>query len=71
MASFVKTKLKNARDAITQKDYAKAKDLASQVLEYEPDNYNAYVTHLGLMRLSICRVRPVLLTKESYAAAFF
>jgi superkiller protein 3 len=39
--SFVKNKLKLARDALGKKDYTQARDAASQVLEYEPDNYNA------------------------------
>jgi superkiller protein 3 len=39
--SFVKNKLKLARDALGKKDYVQARDAASQVLEYEPDNYNA------------------------------
>lgn len=43
MSAFVKTKLKAARDALGKKDYTSAKDLATTVLEYEPDNYNAYV----------------------------
>lgn len=43
MSSFIKTKLKNARDYITKKDYGRARDAASEILSYEPDNYNAYV----------------------------
>jgi superkiller protein 3 len=39
--SLAKNKLKLARDALNKKDYAQARDAASQVLEYEPDNYNA------------------------------
>lgn len=38
---FVKTRLKAARDAITKKDWQVAQDASLQVLEYEPDNYNA------------------------------
>ncbi|KAF7970359.1 hypothetical protein HWV62_24268 [Athelia sp. TMB] len=41
MASFVKSKLKAARDAIGKKDYTLARDAASQVLDYEAENYNA------------------------------
>jgi hypothetical protein len=43
MASFLKTKLKAARDAIAKKDYKVAEEAAGQVLEYEPANYNALV----------------------------
>lgn len=42
MSSFVKTKLKNARDFLGKKNHAGAKDAALQVLQYEADNYNAY-----------------------------
>lgn len=41
MAAIVKTKLKNARDALNRKDFEKAKIAASDALEYEPENYNA------------------------------
>jgi len=46
MASFIKSKLKAARDAIGKKDYKAAQDAASQVLEYESSNYNACVEPL-------------------------
>lgn len=42
--SVVKTRLKAARDAIAKKDYAAARDSAEKVLDYDPDNYNAYAT---------------------------
>ena len=45
MTSFIKTKLKAARDAIAKKDYKTAEEAASQVLEYDPANYNAYVRY--------------------------
>jgi hypothetical protein len=41
MSAIVKPKLKSAKEAIGKKDYAKAKDLALNVLDYEPDNYTA------------------------------
>ncbi|KAG6878535.1 hypothetical protein C0993_004433 [Termitomyces sp. T159_Od127] len=41
--SFVKSKLKAARDALGKKDYEAAREAASQVLDYETDNYNATV----------------------------
>ncbi|KAH8828520.1 superkiller protein 3 [Flagelloscypha sp. PMI_526] len=41
--SLAKQKLKAAREAISKKDYSKAKDNASSALEYDPDNYNAHV----------------------------
>jgi hypothetical protein len=39
--SFIKGHLKAARDHIGKKDYLTAKNEAIQVLEFEPDNYNA------------------------------
>ncbi|KAG6829553.1 hypothetical protein H0H92_004222 [Tricholoma furcatifolium] len=41
--SFAKSKLKAAREALGKKDYQTACDASSQVLDYEPDNYNATV----------------------------
>ncbi|KAK7692824.1 hypothetical protein QCA50_004459 [Cerrena zonata] len=52
MAAFVKTKIKAAREAITKKDYTAARDAATKVLEFEPDNYNANV-FLGLSLLEL------------------
>ncbi|KAI6026361.1 superkiller protein 3 [Pisolithus microcarpus] len=49
---FVKSKLKVARDALGKKQYETARDAASQVLDYEPDNYNAHV-FLGLACLEL------------------
>lgn len=43
MSSFAKSKLKAARDAIGKKSYEQAREAAAQVLDYEPDNYTAYV----------------------------
>ncbi|KAG9316442.1 superkiller protein 3 [Chiua virens] len=51
-SSFAKTKLKTARDALGKKDHAAARDAALQVLDYEPDNYNAHV-FLGLAFLEL------------------
>ena len=39
--SFIKSHLKAARDYIGKKDYLTAKREAVQVLDFEPDNYNA------------------------------
>ncbi|KAF9451265.1 protein prenylyltransferase [Macrolepiota fuliginosa MF-IS2] len=50
--SFAKSKLKLARDAIGKKDYATAQDAATQVLDYEPENYHAHV-FLGLALLKL------------------
>ncbi|KAJ7594704.1 TPR-like protein [Mycena floridula] len=50
--SLVKAKLKSARDALSKKDYAGARDSSLKVLEYEPDNYNANV-FLGLADLEL------------------
>ncbi|GJJ06168.1 hypothetical protein Clacol_000357 [Clathrus columnatus] len=52
MASFTKSKLKAARDAITKKDYKAAQEAASQVLEFESSNYTANV-FLGLACLEL------------------
>jgi superkiller protein 3 len=41
MSAFVKGKLKVARDALGKKDYRSAREAAQQVIDYEPDNYNA------------------------------
>lgn len=41
MFAIVKTKLKNAKEALAKKDYAKARTAASDALEHDPDNYNA------------------------------
>jgi len=46
---FVKSKLKAARDALGKKQHDAARDAASQVLDYEPDNYNAYVDEASPM----------------------
>ena len=43
MSAIVKTKLKAARDAIVKKDWEKARTCSSDVLDYDPDNYNALV----------------------------
>lgn len=51
---FVKSKLKAARDALGKKQYEAARDAASQVLDHEPDNYNAHV-FLGLAYLELGR----------------
>jgi superkiller protein 3 len=50
--SLVKTKLKNARDALGKKDYNTAKASALKALEYEAENYNAHV-FLGLACLEL------------------
>ena len=42
MASYVKNKLKAAKEAIGKKDYQASRDAALGVLEYEPENYTAY-----------------------------
>lgn len=41
--ALVKSKLKAAREALTKKNFQVARDAAAQVLEYEPESYNAYV----------------------------
>jgi superkiller protein 3 len=42
-SAFLKGKLKAARDALNKKDYQLAHDTSLQILEFEPENYNAYV----------------------------
>jgi len=41
--SFAKSHLKAARDHISKKDYSSAKKEAALVLDFEPENYNAFV----------------------------
>ena len=41
MSTFVKSKLKSARELLGKKDFAKARDAVKEVLSYEPENYNA------------------------------
>ena len=41
MSAIAKTKVKNAKEAIAKKDYAKARDVANEALEYDPDNSSA------------------------------
>jgi hypothetical protein len=43
MSSGLKSKLKAARVALDKKDFQSAHDVSLQILEYEPDNYLAYV----------------------------
>ncbi|KAJ3501664.1 hypothetical protein NLJ89_g9238 [Agrocybe chaxingu] len=50
--SVAKSNLKAAREALSKKDYANAKKHASQVLDFEPDNYNGHV-FLGLALLEL------------------
>ncbi|CAG8721686.1 11560_t:CDS:2, partial [Acaulospora morrowiae] len=50
--SFIKTSLKNARDAIKAKNYEDVIKHCQNVLQYEADNYNAYV-FLGVAQLNL------------------
>jgi len=43
--SFVRSKLKYARESLAKKDYAGARDAVMQVLACEPDNYNAWAEY--------------------------
>ncbi|KAI0674837.1 TPR-like protein [Trametes maxima] len=52
MAAFVKGKLKSAREAIAKQEFVKARDAALNALEYESENYNAYVL-LGVAYLKL------------------
>jgi superkiller protein 3 len=42
-SAVLKAKLKAARVALDKKDFQSAHDASLQILEYEPDNYLAYV----------------------------
>jgi superkiller protein 3 len=42
-SAVLKAKLRAARVALDNKDFQSARDASLQVLEYEPDNYFAYV----------------------------
>jgi superkiller protein 3 len=46
MAARIKNKLKKAREALGKKDFAAARDAALQVLDEDPENYNAYASTL-------------------------
>ncbi|KAH8119473.1 TPR-like protein [Phellopilus nigrolimitatus] len=52
MSTFIKTKLKAARECIQKKDFAKARDATEEILSYEPEHYNANV-FLGLALLEL------------------
>ena len=43
-SALLKEKLKAARDALSKKNFQSAHDTSLQILEYEPENYNAYVS---------------------------
>ena len=49
-STLLKSKLKAARDALNKKDYQFAHDTSLQILEYEPDNYHAYVSQRATVR---------------------
>ncbi|KAI9511143.1 TPR-like protein, partial [Russula earlei] len=53
-SALLKGKLKAARDALNKKDYQSAHDTSLQILEYEPDNYNANIFY-GLSLLELGR----------------
>jgi hypothetical protein len=50
MSALIKGKLKAAKDALNKGDYQLAHDTSLQVLEYEPDNYHAYVSQRARVR---------------------
>jgi superkiller protein 3 len=43
-SALLKGKIKAAREALNKKDFQSAHDTSLQILEYEPENYNAYVS---------------------------
>ncbi|PFH51986.1 hypothetical protein AMATHDRAFT_2475 [Amanita thiersii Skay4041] len=63
--SFTKSKLKLARDALDKKSYMKAKEAATEVLEYEADNYNAHV----FLALSLLELGEVDKSEQAYRNA--
>ncbi|CCM00695.1 uncharacterized protein FIBRA_02734 [Fibroporia radiculosa] len=65
MSTFAKGKLKAAREAIGKKDYEKARDTSTEVLEYEPENYNANV-FLGLALLNLKQIES---SEQAYQKA--
>ena len=42
-SAFIKSRLKSARESLGNKDFAGARDATLQILEHEPQNYNACV----------------------------
>ena len=42
-SALLKGKVKATRDALNKKDFQLAHDTSLQILEYEPENYTAYV----------------------------
>lgn len=48
-SALLKVKLKAARDALKKKDYQAAHDTSLEILEYEPNNYNAYVSQRAML----------------------
>ncbi|TFK75308.1 TPR-like protein [Pluteus cervinus] len=63
--SSVKASLKRARDAIGKKDYPTARDASNQVLEYEPENYNAHV----FLALSLLELKEHDASEQAYQMA--
>ena len=41
--SLTKTNLKLARESISKKDYANTKRYSLKILDFEPENYHAYI----------------------------
>jgi len=41
--SLTKTNLKLARESISKKDYANTKKYSLKILDFEPENYHAYI----------------------------
>ncbi|KAI0268796.1 TPR-like protein [Gloeopeniophorella convolvens] len=64
-SAFVKAKLKAARDAIGKKDYQTAHDTSLQVLDHEPENYNAKV----FCALSLLELGRIDQSEQAYQSA--
>ncbi|KAI0305418.1 TPR-like protein [Multifurca ochricompacta] len=54
-SALLKGKLKAAREALNKKDFQLAHDTSLQILDYEPDNYNAKIFY-GLALLELGRI---------------
>ncbi|CAG8473432.1 3809_t:CDS:10 [Gigaspora margarita] len=63
--SYIKNALKNARESINAKKYDEAIKNCEKVLQYEADNYNAYV-FLGISYLNLQQINE---SKQAYLRA--
>ncbi|THH06300.1 hypothetical protein EW146_g9652 [Bondarzewia mesenterica] len=64
-SAFVKSKLKATRDAISKKEFQAVHDASLEILDYEPDNYNAKV----FLALSLGELGKIERSEETYRSA--